>query len=310
MAASPGVLTHQDILHLCGLPPSGKKSEEGNGGPIRPCLRQNVRSASYDLRLGTDFHSSKTSNSGVVGVSGLPVAKLQEGVDESVVIPPNDVVVVSSLEKLCLENDLIAHLSLKHDILLQGLIMANQSQIDAGYEGWIYALLYNLTDEKVTLKLGESVLRLELVKLSEATKKPYDGDFKDVPLSKALIRPIGSSLQDLRRDVERRGKQVDDARASMETSLAKERRRISWTQWIGGIVAALLTVLGIVVPLATGFIGEVRDANDGVKALEREVGSGGQVSRLEHETSLLEKRLAALECQLGRKASETSSVGC
>jgi deoxycytidine triphosphate deaminase len=310
MAASPGILTHQDILDLCGLPPSGDKSEEGNAGPIRPCLRQNVRSASYDLRLGTDFHSSETSDSGAVSVSGMPVAKLAKGHDESIVIPPNDVVVVSSLEKLCLEDDLVAHLTLKHDILLQGLIMASQSQIDAGYEGWIFALLYNLTDEKVILKLGESILRLELVKLPEATKAPYGGDFKNAPLSEALIRPVGSSLQDLRRNVERRGKQVDEARASMEASLDKERRRISWTQWIGGIVAALLTVMGVVIPLATGFVGEVRDANDGVKALEREVGSGGQVFRLEHKTSLLEKRLTALECRLGRKASGTPSAGC
>jgi deoxycytidine triphosphate deaminase len=309
MAASAGVLTHQDILHLCGLPPSGHKREEGNEGPVRPCLRQNVRSASYDLRLGPDFHSSKISDS-AAAVTGLPVVKLEEGLDESIVIPPNDVVVVSSLEKICLEDDLVAHLSLKQDILLQGLIMASQSQIDAGYEGWIYALLYNLTDGEVTLKLGESILRLELVKLPEATKRPYEGHFQDAPLAKTLIRPIRSSLQDLRRNVERRGRQVDDARALMEASLAEERRRISRTQWVGGFVAGLLALLAIVIPFASGFVSEVSDAHEGVEALEREASASGQASRFRHETSLLEKRVATLECLLGRKASGAPSIGC
>jgi dUTPase len=244
------------------------------------------------------------------GVSGLPVTRLAIGLNEHIVIPPNEVVVVSSLERLCLEDDLVAHLSLKQDILLQGLIMASQSQIDAGYEGWIYALLYNLTDGEVTLKLGESILRLELVRLPEASERPYDGHFQNAPLAKALIRPIGSSLQDLRRNVERRGNQVDEARASMEDSLAQERTRINRTRWIGGFIAALLTVLAIAIPFASGFVGEVGDARDGVKALEKEVGSSAQDAHLRHDISRLEGRLGGLECQLGRKDSGSPPTQC
>lgn len=291
MATAPGgieagVLPHQEILRLCGL--EGNELDESTGeGPVQPCRRKNVRSASYDLRLGTDYYfSDPLSSRGHVG--GMQVSSLTPGRDEHIVIPPNQVVVVSSLEKVCLPDDMIGHLTLKQDILLQGLIMASQSQIDAGYRGWIYPLFYNLTDTPVTLHLNQSVIRLELVRLEQPTKEPYKGDYQEKRLSGSLKSPFGSSLTALREEVEERGREVRNTRI--------------WAT-VGAIVVLFLPIL---FGYLSGFVGEVRDARDGVSRLEGETGS----VKLDRQVDRLQRRVAELQCEMRNQKDPAALRRC
>jgi deoxycytidine triphosphate deaminase len=289
VASAPGVITgvlpHQEILRLCGL--KGNQLAESSTGPIRPCCRENVRSASYDLRLGFDYRFaaplSDNEQSGSMKISSLVVGR-----DEQIVIPPNQVVVVSSLEKICVPTDMIGHITLKQDILLKGLIMASQSQIDAGYEGWIYPLFYNLTDQPVNLKLKQSIIRLELVRLQEPTNEPYDGHYQNEPLSGALREPFGSSLAKLRKEVEEASRKV---------------RRAPW-------IATIATIAAIAVPFGwgylSGFVGEVRDTNANVARLEGELQSGKSDSTF----GRLEKRVAELQCEQRQKDPQAKRNRC
>lgn len=192
----PGVLTYQAILAACGLDQADPEDHEGTGGPIEPCLKRNVRTASYDLRLGKEYYVKESDG----GTRSLKTRSLAEG--EGIVLAPSDVVIITALETVRLGNDMIGRLSLKMDRLLDGMIMAPQSQIDAGYEGEIFALLYNLSDRERTLKQGASVLRLELECLPEPSDKSYSGDYQQESLSGALREPLGSSLQGMRHDID------------------------------------------------------------------------------------------------------------
>ena len=281
-----GVLPYQEILRLCGLR-GNELAESAHTGPIRPCLRDNVRSASYDLRLGADYRFATTlPDPGEVG--DMKVSTLVPGSDEQIVIPPNQVVVVSTLEKVCMPKDMIGHLTLKQDILLQGLIMASQSQIDAGYKGWIYPLFYNLTDQPVTLRYEQSIIRLELVRLEKATKAPYRGHYQKKPLSAALQKPFGSSLAMLRQEV----RDAD-----------RRWRRLPW-------IATLLAIAAILVPIGlgylTGFVSEVRDTGKDVARLEGEF----QSDKVEDNLERLEKRVAVLQCEQRQKNRKAARNLC
>lgn len=218
----------------------------------------------------------------------MQVASLVPGSDEHIVIPPNQVVVVSSFEKVCLPDDLIGHLTLKQDILLQGLIMGSQSQVDAGYRGWIYPLLYNLTDSPVTLRLKQSIIRLELVRLPQRTKEPYKGDYQEKSLSESLKSPIGSSLTALREEIEERGKQLRN------------------TRWL----ATLGTIAAVAIPIgwgyASGFVDEVREARDGVSRLEGKVES----VKLDRQVDRLERRVAELQCEVRNQKDPAARRRC
>jgi len=289
----PGILPHQSILQLCGLRDSGLEESTGQG-PIRPCRRKNVRSASYDLRLGTHFHFAKSPpDGGDDGVVSLKISSLEKDRDEHIVIPPNQVVVVSSLEKVYLAEDMIGHITLKQDILLQGLIMAGQSQVDAGYEGWIYALLYNLTSAEVVLRLDQSVLRLELVRLPEATARVYDGDYQNASLAKSVQRPIGSSLSALRREVEKRGKEVDE-----------ERKRVSRTRLMIYGFSALAVAAPILFALAFGLLGDVA-------RLEGQIAPSKEALQIQdRKVQDLQSRVSALQCQILEQEGKPKPIRC
>lgn len=184
------VLNYQEILQLCKF--TEPKAVETNDGAIQPCVKGNVRSASYDLRLGSEYYLYNESDR-----SEVKISTLEHGRSECLVVPPNELVVCQVLERLVLPADVVGHLSLKVDILLKGIIFAHQSQIDAGYEGHIFALLYNLTKSTVHLRLGESLLRLELVRLNANSEKPYRGKFAGARLSNVLSAPLCSTMHDI-----------------------------------------------------------------------------------------------------------------
>lgn len=311
-----GVLTNQEILDLCGLPGQrGNPLEESSSGPIKPCRRKNVRSASYDLRLGKKFHAA--SAVGFEGqfnsISGLKVSELREEHDETIVIPPNEVVVVACLERLCMPEDMVGHLTLKQDILLQGLIMASQSQIDAGYEGNIFALFYNLTDTEVSLKYDDSILRLELVRLKEASLRPYDGDYRDAPLSKVLKGSIRSSLAKIRDDVATRGQEVDAAKASMAEAQGSMEHRITTAreglesrfERVRSIsFGTLLAAIAVLVAVGISFNSDLGQTRDRVARLEAQSGSQREVKKLRAELAAVRRQIRVGSKRIGRLEQE------
>lgn len=275
---APGILPYQAIIRLCGLAGNQRSESDGTQGPIRPCLRENVRTASYDLRLGGEFLLHDLDE------PSYKVAPRQLAKGESVVLAPDAVVFVSVLEMVHLPSDLVGHVSLKMDLLRQGLLMGSQSQIDAGYRGQIFALLYNLSDVPVSVQYGESLIRLELTRLPETTEAPYDGDYQDTPLGEAIKTPVPSALQSMRRRVDAADEKIRN------------------TRWI----AAVLATAAIFATAGQTYCGSVDDAKQRISKLEGEVEtlrrqppvSGERSQRTAEILRALENDLAKLRCQI------------
>ncbi|HEX8084608.1 MAG TPA: hypothetical protein VF529_09990 [Solirubrobacteraceae bacterium] len=261
------MLTHQELIRLCGLRP-GEQESDGSQGPVRPCLRRNVRSAGYDLRLGLEYHQETPSI-----FRAQPrhrVRKLVPGRDEVIVVPPSGAVVVTVYEDFHLPDDMVGHLSLKTNLLMRGFVMANQSQIDAGYDGNIFALFYNLSSEAVALRYLDAILRLELVRLAEETDATYDRERERQTLSQALKAPISSKLE--------------------EISARLDRYR--------GIGYA--SALALAATLFFGVIQPLLDTTREVGALERDIG------QIEERVADFEEHVDAGHGELGRLvATET-----
>src|SRR4051794_30696324 len=111
----PGVLTYQEIRTLCGFAEDALPGDEAAAGPIHQALLGNVRSASYDLRIGLEYYLRRAD-------AGPELVTRPLADQQSLTIAPNQLVVVTAYEQLGLDDDMIGHLSLKMDLLLQGLI--------------------------------------------------------------------------------------------------------------------------------------------------------------------------------------------
>lgn len=259
------VLPHQEILNLCNISAGAPDDTETDTGPIIACKKANVRSAGYDLRLGLEYYLPDQKEG---GTDSVEVKKLDPQLGACISIPPNRVVIVAIRESLNLPNYLVGHLSLKLDLLLKGLMMSSQSQIDAGYKGSIFALLYNLSDRPVEISYLDSILRLELETLIESTDAPYHGAYRQTPLAQSLRSPIGSSLYALAKDYD---------------SIKGEVNKASWrTGLITGAIALFLTL----VPAYFTYLGPLPNR---ITKLEESTNVQGLSKDLQSLTKALEK---------------------
>ncbi len=270
------VLPHQEILALCGLAPGDPDETVTDIGPIRPCLKRNIRSAGYDLRLGEEYYLQEKPRWG-----RLETRRLVPNRATTLVIPPNQVVIVTTVERLRISDDMVGHMSLKLDLLLKGLMMANQSQIDAGYEGELFCLLYNLTNHEVCLQLHEPIVRLELVRLSQPTTKPYSDKYKNIKLSQALRSRVESSLYAIRRDVD------------------NFQKNLRLTQIIATILFIATSVFTYFGPLTNRLTKLEQQASDAVEIRKLESSLGGEsgvkeLASLQQEVKELKARVALL----------------
>lgn len=239
------VLSHQSIVRRCG-------ADEGRlAGPLvyEYYDERQVKTAAYDLRVGAEYYVDDPPQraSGRLKTRHLG----REGM--TLQIRANQVILVRTLESIDMPEDLVGHLSLKLDVLLDGIIMASQSQIDAGYKGPIFALLYNLSHDTVTLKRGQSLLRLEFEELDETTDAPYHGDFKPYfRLADVVPKRLTSSLESTNR-------KADDARSAVRRLL------------VGSIIAGAIAVLALVTQLMGPIQSTASDARSDAAAAQREI---------------------------------------
>ena len=125
----------------------------------------NVKSASYDLRLGSQYYH------------GGEIKELSES-KPFLQIEPYDYAIVSCKEISSLPNDIVARFDLSVNLFRQGIILSNGPQMDPGFRGTLFCLLFNTSDRSVYLKRDEHYATIEFTKLIETTV-PYRGKYQD-----------------------------------------------------------------------------------------------------------------------------------
>jgi deoxycytidine triphosphate deaminase len=255
------ILSYQEIDNLC-------KSVQLIDDP-EP---KNIRSASYDLRLGNDCYipSKKTLLSDRKWKE-KSIYVLSEK-DSFISVPANSFIIFMSHEKIKLPANTVGHLSLKLDLLLEGLIMSNQSQLDAGYEGKIVVLLYNLSSVKVKLKYHQSVVRLEFAKLSSDSQKPYSGSYQSATtLDTFITQPVSS------------------------TSLSAIDEKVNKIQ-LGASVATFIGSAIVIITYIISYFGPINDRVSELKARMNEFDKlNSKVEELKGAKILLEEKTKNLE---------------
>ncbi len=173
------VLNRNEIKQLCqGATPLIVLMEE-----------RNLKGASYDLRLGQYAR---------VGKKFYDLGK-----DEQTLrIPPYEVAYVKTEEALHVPNDLVATFGLRMAWVFRGLIIPPQTQIDPGYNGKIFILLFNLSNTDIFIGRKEHIISIEFRRTRETDE--LEGPRQNVwSLRDALrgVPPVESGLAALAKDV-------------------------------------------------------------------------------------------------------------
>ena len=123
-----------------------------------------VKGASYDLRLGDEYYYD---------------GKIQKLSDKKpfLTIEPYDYAVVSCRETAWMPRDIIAIFGLTVGLFCQGVILSNGPQIDPGFRGTLFCLLFNTSNRAVHLKRGKHYATIEFNKLI-GYAGPYEGKYQ------------------------------------------------------------------------------------------------------------------------------------
>ena len=150
-----------------------------------------VKGASYDLRLGDEYYY------------GGEIRRLSTG-KPFLTIEPYDYAIVSCEETACIPRNIIAKFGLSVGLFCQGIILSNGPQIDPGFRGTLFCLLFNTSNRAVHIKRGQHYATIEFNKLLEFADS-YKGKYQD---KKSIIdyipeNALYGAINELKKDIER-----------------------------------------------------------------------------------------------------------
>lgn len=147
-----------------GLPQNVIRNMIECGILLRGTDLEMIKGASYDLRLGDEYYYG---------------GKIQKLSDKKpfLTIEPYDYAIVSCKETAWMPRDVIAKFGLSVGLFCQGIILSNGPQIDPGFRGTLFCLLFNTSNRAVHLKRGKHYATIEFNKLI-GYAEPYEGRYQ------------------------------------------------------------------------------------------------------------------------------------
>lgn len=161
-----------------------------SGMLVKGAIDKNIKGASYDLRLGDEYYYSGE------------IKKIEEE-NFRLTIEPYDYAIVSSKEEICLPKDVVAHFGLTVGLFCQGIILSNGQQVDPGFRGTLFCLLFNTSNRPVTIKRNEHYATIEFVKMNQFSST-YKGKYQEKRSIIDVLPPnaMQSALNELKKEIE------------------------------------------------------------------------------------------------------------
>lgn len=168
---------------------------------------ENVSGASYDLSLGDEYFY------------GGSIHQLTDS-EPILLIEPYDYAIVTSHESSNLPRDVCARFDLSVSLFCQGVILSNGPQIDPGFRGPLFCLLFNTSSSPVLLKRRQHYATLEFHKMVEPTYS-YAGRYQ----AKNLLHYLPSNaargaINELKKELEQVRKESQTLQNTMWAMLA------------------------------------------------------------------------------------------
>lgn len=173
-----GVLNHRiiNLMLSCGM-------------LLENSDKRNISGASYDLSLGDEyFYAGKIHHLS----SDNPY----------LLIEPYDYAIVTSYEIANFPRDICGRFDLSVSLFFQGIILTNGPQVDPGFKGPLFCLLFNTSSSPVIIKRKQHYTTLEFSKLLEPTFL-YGGEYQGKELLHYLpVNAARGAINEIKKDLD------------------------------------------------------------------------------------------------------------
>lgn len=216
------------------------------GTLLKNVAYENIEAASYDLRLADtywcqgDFHN-------------LSSEKL------TAEIPPYSFVIVQAVEEAALPRFITATFDIRVRLFFSGVILSNGPQVDPGYRGSLFCMLYNASGTAVGLTRGQHFATIQFQTLS-SNSTGYDAlyqgkvNFIDFFNGSDSIKKGGQIVE-----------YIDKKYTSIETGYKESRN------YFLGVVTLVISVVLAVAAMAYSQIDKMGAATDKANAAAEKV---------------------------------------
>lgn len=122
---------------------------------VTPYIEKNIKSASYDLRIGTIYQRTKI------------YSKDHNTSQSLITVKPSEIVTILTLEIIKIPNDCVGTVFAINKMSSNGFLILNPGHIDPGYNGLITICGINLSNQNIYLDLEDSIFTLIIDNLDE-----------------------------------------------------------------------------------------------------------------------------------------------
>lgn len=129
---------------------------------------ENLKPAGYELRVGKKYAKNGK------------IFELTKG-DNELIIEPFDCTIISTMETINMPRFLIARWDLRVAWVYKGLLWMGAPQVDPGYCGHLFCPIFNLSNEEVRLKWGDSLALIDFVNTTKFNKESEKHQYKRPP---------------------------------------------------------------------------------------------------------------------------------
>lgn len=242
-----GVLL-SDAIHQCVV----------SFGLITPFNEKNLKPACYKLTIGDQY-----------ALGGKICNLTDEAGNNKITIPPFAVAVLKTHETINMPRFLIGRWNLQVPRAYQGLLWVGGPQVDAGYVGYLYCPIYNLSSEEVVLKKGEPIAVIDFVRTSAFNRdsipyrfppdkvlfEEYDPD----KLVSGLVKRAQERMDALEATLQAGIRQTKTTVQDVETSTKRDLRQIGGR--IDNFVLITFSVIAVLFAAVTIFVSRVEQAS-------------------------------------------------
>ena len=195
----------------------------------------------------------------------------------STIIAPNSIFLFQTLEKVQLPENISGRMSLKMGLVSKGLLMPSTTQVDPGYRNHLFGMIYNLSDQNIELKYGQSITTLELFETQRSGDSlyAYKGSMQNCTFDSFVRTRIRSSLGSLEVNLRKAHEQVEKSQKRHDRILT--------------IISILIATITIMSPIA------------GIKAAYKD---DAAVVRLEEQVTTLQTKIESYEQALDSQAEQ------
>ena len=145
------------------------KAEQKKQHLVEPFNEERIQQGAYEMTLSRQVITTPDSNPSATAPGNGAVLK----------IPPGQFALLYSEEKVSIPANVIAFISIKASVKLDGLVNISGFHVDPGFVGRLKYSVYNAGNLPIFLEYGRSTFLIWFAEFDSATEDPYTGSHKN-----------------------------------------------------------------------------------------------------------------------------------